>query len=278
MIPPSCECDRTRNQVPSYISSTSKGQEKSEILREDKLRDLENRRLVPTPRRRAHSNSVGVHCVAKTAGRSPCPSSLVPLFPSAVAIIRPEKSGTGADGRAAKRGRGAVRWLSGKWFTPPRGRAGVRGRRTDVDESLFTIPNPFTRRRTIVDELRVEDGEDSRTTAKFRWTTTKCGVHARPSPLHSPLMCVRVRVGNLCPSCYSLFLSRCRRRRRRRSLIAVRSFVRSFVQSVCCCIGFRQVAVAAAAVASSLTLEEDTCQSDVHLSLNANPANLASLS
>ena len=97
----------------------------------------------------------------------------------------------------------------------------------------------------------------------------------------SPLMCVRVRVGNLCPSCYNLFLSRRRRRRRRRSLIAVRSFVRSDVQSVCCCIGFRQVAAAVAAdaaVASSLTLEEDTCQSDVHLSLNANPANLASLS
>ena len=58
----------------------------------------------------------------------------------------------------------------------------------------------------------------------------------------------------------------------RRPLIAVRSFRLSSVFVAVLALGGKLPRP------SSQTLEEDTCQSDVHLSLNANPANLASLS
>ena len=43
------------------------------------------------------------------------------------------------------------------------GKSSGEGPTDDADESLFTIPNPFTRRRTIVNEPSMEGGEDGRT-------------------------------------------------------------------------------------------------------------------
>ena len=114
-----------------------------------------------------------IHCTGKPQVDRTIPSSLAPLFPSVVAITR---LGQGREGRGTDellKG-GAVNAVAEWEMVHAVERASSVEGPTDADESLFTIRNPFTRRRTIVKEPSVWGGRQfARPSDEFRWTTTK---------------------------------------------------------------------------------------------------------